>query len=105
MSSQPHDASACILSCSVLNAQLNKDIDPDGPGYAENCTSIMVGRLASADGSVMTSHTCDGRLPHLARGSAGKKPRKRCRASCLLGHPAYRGSMGYDQCNPQRRDT
>ena len=24
------------------------------------CTSIMVGRLASADGSVFTSHTCDG---------------------------------------------
>ncbi|MBQ3629892.1 MAG: C69 family dipeptidase [Prevotella sp.] len=24
-----------------------------------SCTSIMVGRLASADGSVMTSHTCD----------------------------------------------
>ncbi len=24
------------------------------------CTSIMVGRKASADGSVMTSHTCDG---------------------------------------------
>jgi dipeptidase len=45
----------------LTNAQLNNDIDPDGPGYAENCTSIMVGRLASADGSVMTSHTCDGR--------------------------------------------
>ncbi|MDR2064962.1 MAG: C69 family dipeptidase [Prevotellaceae bacterium] len=26
-----------------------------------NCTSIMVGKKASADGSVMTSHTCDGR--------------------------------------------
>ena len=25
----------------------------------ESCTSIMVGREASADGSVMTSHTCD----------------------------------------------
>lgn len=24
-----------------------------------SCTSIMVGRKASADGSVMTSHTCD----------------------------------------------
>lgn len=47
------------LSCSALNAQYS-DIDPDGPGYAENCTSIMVGKLASADGSVMTSHTCDG---------------------------------------------
>jgi dipeptidase len=45
----------------IAGAQLNKDADPDGPGYAENCTSIMVGRLASTDGSVMTSHTCDGR--------------------------------------------
>lgn len=26
----------------------------------ESCTSIMVGRLASTDGSVITSHTCDG---------------------------------------------
>lgn len=26
----------------------------------QECTSIMVGRLASADGSVITSHTCDG---------------------------------------------
>lgn len=26
-----------------------------------NCTSIMVGRQASTDGSVITSHTCDGR--------------------------------------------
>jgi dipeptidase len=28
-------------------------------GEARPCTSIMVGRKASADGSVMTSHTCD----------------------------------------------
>jgi dipeptidase len=48
----------CILSFNAF-AQ-NSDIDRDGPGYAENCTTIMVGRLASADGSVMTSHTCDG---------------------------------------------
>ena len=26
-----------------------------------DCTSIMVGRLATTDGSVITSHTCDGR--------------------------------------------
>lgn len=41
------------------NAQYS-DIDTDGPGYGENCTTIMVGKLASTDGSVMTSHTCDG---------------------------------------------
>lgn len=27
----------------------------------QNCTSIIVGRLASTDGSVITSHTCDGK--------------------------------------------
>ena len=26
-----------------------------------NCTSIMVGKKATTDGSVITSHTCDGR--------------------------------------------
>ena len=43
----------------VISAQY-RDIDTDGPGYGENCTTIMVGRLASTDGSVMTSHSCDG---------------------------------------------
>lgn len=30
-----------------------------GESYMESCTSIMVGRLATVDGSVITSHTCD----------------------------------------------
>jgi dipeptidase len=30
------------------------------PAEFDGCTSIQVGRLASADGSVMTAHTCDG---------------------------------------------
>ncbi len=29
------------------------------PLESDNCTSILVGRLASADGSTMTSHSCD----------------------------------------------
>jgi dipeptidase len=37
---------------------------PKGPKSAvtipDSCTSIMVGRLASVDGSTITSHTCDG---------------------------------------------
>ncbi len=33
-------------------------LDPD-VFESENCTSILVGRLASVDGSTMTSHSCD----------------------------------------------
>ena len=37
------------------------EVRPAGlPDIPQSCTSIMVGRLASTDGSVMTSHTCDG---------------------------------------------
>lgn len=41
---------------SIASAQIYE------PDFAdkESCTSIMVGKRASADGSVMTSHTCDG---------------------------------------------
>ena len=49
-----------MLSPALFYGQIVQEIDPDGPGYAESCTSIVVGRLASDDGSVMTSHTCDG---------------------------------------------
>jgi dipeptidase len=49
-----------LLSFSISVFSQFPEIDPDGPGYAENCTTIMVGRLASTDGSVMTSHSCDG---------------------------------------------
>ena len=47
---------AAALLASGAYAQ---SIYPDGY-EPESCTSIMVGRLASTDGSVFTSHTCDG---------------------------------------------
>jgi dipeptidase len=51
---------ALLLLFPISNRAQHSDIDTDGPGYGENCTTIMVGRLASSDGSVMTSHSCDG---------------------------------------------
>jgi dipeptidase len=52
--------STLLIFCSFSISAQYSDIEADGPGYAQNCTTIMVGRLASTDGSVMTSHTCDG---------------------------------------------
>jgi dipeptidase len=49
-----------LLAIPISSYSQFPEVDPDGPGYAENCTTIMVGRLASTDGSVMTSHSCDG---------------------------------------------
>jgi hypothetical protein len=42
----------------ALNVSMNAQ---DADRMTESCTSIMVGKLASADGSVITSHTCDAR--------------------------------------------
>lgn len=45
-----------------LLASLSVVISVSAQEYVgQSCTSIMVGKKASADGSVITSHTCDGR--------------------------------------------
>ena len=49
-------AIAILMMAFTVNTQA-QDLDR----MTESCTSIMVGRLASTDGSVITSHTCDAR--------------------------------------------
>ena len=44
---------AALLCTIQVNAQSNYEKDP------ESCTSIMGGKKATTDGSVITSHTCD----------------------------------------------
>ena len=47
--------------CVSLSAQQPTDpLDLKGLTAPEGCTSIMVGRLATADGSVITAHSVDG---------------------------------------------
>jgi dipeptidase len=50
----------CLLFASAAFSQpANPFIDPDDYDYSESCTSIMAGRKATTDGSVITAHTCD----------------------------------------------
>ena len=55
-------ASAAVLAVLSLAfipaATAKREASAPAPEF-DSCTSILVGRLASADGSTMTSHSCD----------------------------------------------
>jgi dipeptidase len=44
----------------ILTQAQYLNAEEENQSHRGNCTSIMVGRLATTDGSVITSHTCDG---------------------------------------------
>jgi len=53
-------AAVAVVSAVTAIALTSADRPASGAVYySESCTSILVGRLASADGSTMTSHSCD----------------------------------------------
>lgn len=50
----------CLAFVQFAGAQpFSYAFNPEDENYAESCTSIMVGKKASTDGSVMTAHSCD----------------------------------------------
>ena len=49
---------AALTATAMLSTAQEANLGDSGNGKT-SCTSIMVGKKASADGSVMTSHTCD----------------------------------------------
>lgn len=79
-----------ILSLALLvTMPLSADIDKDA------CTSIMVGKKASADGSVITSHTCDSWYRTWMQ-SVAPKDYPRDTVTSIYGgrmHTEYPGSM------------
>ncbi len=50
---------AIALALTLMPAMAQVDESTDAGSKRMSCTSIMVGKNASTDGSVMTSHTCD----------------------------------------------
>ena len=60
----PALAAVLAFACLSVAAVRGGDRGPEKKAWPaeapESCTSVQVGRLASEDGSVMTSHTCDG---------------------------------------------
>ena len=76
--------SAFFLISFNINAQDFNSQDFEGA----NCTSIMVGKDASTDGSVMTSHTCDSWYRTWARWEKAQEHEKGAMQKI------YRGSMG-----------
>jgi len=70
---------AVILFAAVSSVPAQKAVSPGSPPAAawtddpESCTSIMAGRLATVDGSVITCHTCDGNYRQWANIVPGRK--------------------------------
>jgi len=76
----------------ILSAFLTQSLFAQGvleqmndPFFGESCTSIMVGKQASTDGSVITSHTCDGRYRTWLRWEKAQKFEKGAKAKIYKG--------------------
>lgn len=72
---------------------------PDDENYAESCTSIMVGKKASTDGSVMTAHSCDSNYRTWLR------MEKRKKAKPGDTEPVYWGMLHNEEPHDMRNVT
>jgi len=77
---------SAILGFMILGLAFGHKKDDDNE-FRESCTSIMVGKKASADGSVITSHTCDGRYRTWMNIEPARKHKKGDETCILQGRP------------------
>ena len=80
----------CVVT---LKAQTNEVLFNSQLVDGQSCTSIMVGKKASADGSVITSHTCDGRY----RTWMSMEPARDYKHGSV--HTVLRGTMHTTHCD------
>ncbi len=89
--------STFLLSITVLISAFAQDKSDWKGGVPEGCTSITIGKLASSDGSVMTSHTDDSHrtrswmdiIPAKTFKPGSKTPMYKRTATDSLAMPAY----------------
>ncbi len=89
----------CLVSVSLIVSVQSDRIDVQAPGadlaMEGSCTSIMVGKLATVDGSVITSQTCDGNYRTWVRIEPGKKYPKGAKTKIYGGllHNEFAGDL------------
>ncbi len=84
-----------LLSCFIINISIAQDKSDWKGGYPEGCTSITVGKNASADGSVITSHTDDS---HRTRSWMDIQPAKNYKPGEMV--PMYKRSADDTKAMP-----
>ena len=82
--------SSVIFTFSGIQAQRDYAFHPEDEIFSESCTSIMVGKDAYTDGSVMTAHSCDSDY----RTWVTMEPRKKYAKGDT--EPIYRGMLHSD---------
>src|SRR6056297_534983 len=87
--------STIFLSCFIFNFSYSQDKSDWKGGYPEGCTSITVGKTASADGSVITSHTDDS---HRTRSWMDIQPAKDHKSGEMV--PMYKRSADDSKAMP-----
>ncbi|MBI9053089.1 MAG: C69 family dipeptidase [Bacteroidales bacterium] len=84
-----------LLSFSFINSNYAQDKSDWKGGVPEGCTSITVGKLASVDGSVITSHTDDS---HRTRSWMDVRPAKDHKAGAMV--PMYKRTADNTKAMP-----